>query len=63
MFDRARNFARRNRGTFAVGAGLVASGYLAGSYVLNKITEARQRMSDDRIAKEKYVYQTGIMRQ
>ncbi|KAF2093882.1 Peroxin-3 [Rhizodiscina lignyota] len=52
MFDRARNWFRRNRGSFAIGAGVAAGGYLAGQYVLNKVTEARQRMSDERIARE-----------
>ena len=55
MLDRTRNWFRRNRGTFAVGAGVLAGGYLAGQYVLNKVSEARQRMSDERIAREKYV--------
>lgn len=30
-------------------------GYIAGQYVLSKITEAKERMAGDRIAKEKYV--------
>jgi hypothetical protein len=29
------------------------AGYVAGQYVLGKISEARQRMGEDRIAKEK----------
>jgi peroxin-3 len=36
-----------------VGAGVLGAGYLAGQYVLGKVSEARQRMSDERIAKEK----------
>lgn len=31
---------------------MLGAGYLAGQYVLAKVSEARQRMSDDRIAKE-----------
>lgn len=53
MFEGVRDWFKRNRARFAVGAGVIAGGYLAGQYVLSKITEARQRMSDERIAKEK----------
>lgn len=55
MWRSTRDWFKRNRTTFAVGAGVVGVGYLAGQYVLGKITEARQRMSEDRIAREKYV--------
>lgn len=55
MMASTRGWFKRNRGTLAVGAGLVGSAYFAGQWALSKITEARQRMSDDRIAKEKYV--------
>lgn len=55
MFKATRSWLRRNRTNFAVGAGVLGAGYLAGQYVLGKITEARQRMSDDRLAREKYV--------
>lgn len=34
---------------------MLGAGYLATQYVLGKLTETRQRMSDERIAKEKYV--------
>ena len=37
-----------------VGVGVVGAGYLATQYVLAKINDARERMSSDRIAKEKY---------
>jgi peroxin-3 len=53
MISSARGWLRRNRTNFAIGAGVVGAGYLATQYVLGKITETRQRMSDDRIAKEK----------
>lgn len=56
MISSTRRWFRRNRTTFAVGAGVLGAGYLAGQYVLGKIGEARQRMSEDRIAKEKYVH-------
>ena len=49
-----RKWLRRNRTGFAIGFGVVGVGYIAGQYVLSKITEARERMADDRIAKEKY---------
>jgi peroxin-3 len=54
MIAATRRWARRNRTNFAIGAGVLGAGYLAGQYVLGKLSEARQRMSDDRIAKEKY---------
>ncbi|KAK7539047.1 Peroxin-3 [Phyllosticta citricarpa] len=52
MITATRQWFRRNRTNFAVGAGLLGAGYLAGQYLLSKLTEARQRMSDDRIARE-----------
>jgi peroxin-3 len=50
-----RRWLRRNRTNFAVGAGVLGAGYLAGQYVLGKLSEARQRMGEERIAKEKWV--------
>lgn len=55
MIRATRNWLRRNRIAVAVGAGVLGAGYLAGQYVLGKLSEARQRMSDDKIAKEKCV--------
>lgn len=55
MIASTRQWFRRNRTNFAVGAGVLGAGYLATQYVLGKVTETRQRMSDERIAKEKYV--------
>ncbi|EUC27274.1 hypothetical protein COCCADRAFT_10090 [Bipolaris zeicola 26-R-13] len=52
MIQSTRRWFRRNRTNFAIGAGVLGAGYLAGQYVLGKLGEARQRMSDDRIAKE-----------
>ena len=54
MFAATRSWYRRNRKTLAIAAGVISIGYVAGQYALNKIQEARQRMSEDRIAKEKY---------
>jgi peroxin-3 len=53
MIGATRRWLRRNRTNFAIGAGVLGAGYLAGQYALGKLSEARQRMSDDRIAKEK----------
>ena len=53
MFRSTRDWFNRNRTRFAIGGALIGGTYLAGQYALGKITEARQRMSDDRIAKEK----------
>ncbi|KAF2463905.1 Peroxin-3 [Lindgomyces ingoldianus] len=52
MITSTRRWLRRNRTNFAIGAGVLGAGYLAGQYVLGKVSEARQRMSDERIAKE-----------
>lgn len=54
MIAATRRWFRRNRTNIAIGAGVIGAGYVAGQYVLGKISEARQRMSEDRIAKEKY---------
>ncbi len=43
----------------AVGAGVIGLGYIAGQYVLSKISEAREKMAIDRIAKEKYGWDTS----
>lgn len=53
MMQTTRRWFRRNRANFAIGAGVLGAGYVAGQYVLGKLGEARQRMSDERIAKEK----------
>ncbi|KAL6706631.1 peroxin [Coniothyrium glycines] len=52
MIQSTRRWLRRNRANFAIGAGVLGAGYVAGQYVLGKLGEARQRMSDERIAKE-----------
>lgn len=53
MIGGARRWLKRNRKGLAIGAGVLGAGYLAGQYVISKISEARERMSSDRIAKEK----------
>lgn len=55
MIAATRRWFRRNRKGLAIGAGVIGAGYLVGQYVLNKISEARERMSSDRIAREKSV--------
>lgn len=55
MIGATRRWFRRNRRILAIGAGLVGAGYLAGQYLLSKISDAHERMSSDRIAKEKSV--------
>lgn len=61
MIGATKRWLRRNRKGLAIGAGVVGVGYLAGQYVLSKISEARERMSSDRIAKEKYVPNVPIL--
>lgn len=55
MIGATRRWFQRNRKGLAIGAGVLGAGYLAGQYLLTKISEARERMSSDRIAKEKQV--------
>ncbi len=55
MIDATRRWLRRNRTNFAIGFGILGVGYVATQYVLSKIKEAGERMSNDRIAKEKWV--------
>lgn len=52
MLSASRRWFRRNRTPIAIGVGIAGAGYLATQYVLNKINDARERMSSDRIAKE-----------
>ena len=54
MFSSARGWLRKNRTPIAIGIGVVGAGYAVTQYVLSKISDARERMSSDRIAKEKY---------
>ncbi|KAF2866489.1 Peroxin-3 [Massariosphaeria phaeospora] len=52
MISATRRWLRRNRTPLAVGAGVLGAGYVAGQYVLGKLSEARQRMSDERMTKD-----------
>ncbi|OQE15713.1 hypothetical protein PENSTE_c027G05421 [Penicillium steckii] len=52
MIGATRRWFQRNRKGLAIGAGVLGAGYLAGQYILSKISEARERMSSDRIARE-----------
>ncbi|KAL9007222.1 MAG: hypothetical protein Q9188_000025 [Gyalolechia gomerana] len=52
MIASTRRWLRRNRTNFAVGVSVLGAGYVAGQYVLSKVVEARQRMAEDRVAKE-----------
>ncbi|KAG6068123.1 hypothetical protein E4U32_001805 [Claviceps aff. humidiphila group G2b] len=52
MFSSARRWLRNNRTSIACGVGIIGTGYIAAQYVLNKIVDARERMSSDRIAQE-----------
>lgn len=47
-----RQWFRRNRTPLAIGVGVIGAGYLVTQYVLGKISDARERMSSDRIARE-----------
>ncbi|KAL1852815.1 peroxin [Diaporthe australafricana] len=52
MFAATRRWFRRNRTPIAISVGVVGAGYVVTQYVLNKLNDARERMSGDRIAKE-----------
>lgn len=54
MISATRRWLRRNRNGLAIAAGAVGASYLAGQYILGKISEARERSNLDRIAKDKY---------
>lgn len=54
MISASRRWVRRNRSGLAIAAGVVGATYLAGQYVIGKISEARERMTSDRLAREKY---------
>ena len=54
MIEATRRWFRRNRNNLLIGAGVLGAGYVAGQYVIGKIQEARQRMGEERIAKDKY---------
>jgi peroxin-3 len=53
MIAATRKWFRRYRTPVAIGLGVVGVGYVATQYVLGKISDARERMSSDRIAREK----------
>ncbi|KAJ4391833.1 peroxin [Gnomoniopsis smithogilvyi] len=52
MFAATRRWLRRNRTPITVTVGLIGAGYVVTQYVVSKLNEARERMSNDRIAKE-----------
>jgi len=62
MLASTRRWFRRNRTPLAIGVGVIGAGYVVTHYVLNKLNDARERMSSDRIAKEKCAPDTGSPR-
>ena len=52
IFTRTKNFLYRNRFPLLAVPTVIGGTYLLGNYILNKLGEARQRLSDDRLAKE-----------
>jgi hypothetical protein len=56
-----REFIKRNRKNLAVGFGLVGSTYFATNYVLGKLSETREKLASERIAKEKCATQKRII--
>ncbi|OAA43107.1 Peroxin-3 family protein [Metarhizium rileyi] len=52
MLSSARRWLRNNRTPIAISVGVIGAAYVATQYVFNKINDARERMSSDRIAKE-----------
>lgn len=54
MIESARRWLRRNRTGLTISLGVIGLGCAAGKYAFSKISEARERVAGDRIAKEKY---------
>ncbi|CAI6088731.1 hypothetical protein V2G26_013902 [Clonostachys chloroleuca] len=52
MFSSARRWLRQNRTPIAIGVGVIGAGYAVSQYVISRISDARERMSSERIAKE-----------
>ena len=53
MIATTKQWLRRNRTNFAIGFGVLCAGYFVGQYVISKILEMRERVNNERIAKEK----------
>lgn len=54
MIAATRRWLRRNRNGVAIGVGIMGASYFAVRYVVQKLSEAREAMSSDRISREKY---------
>ncbi|KHJ34252.1 putative peroxin-3 family protein [Erysiphe necator] len=52
MISASRRWFRRHRTPIAFGLGVIGFGYIATQYLLGKILEARERINNDRIARE-----------
>ncbi|CAN8096315.1 unnamed protein product [Discula destructiva] len=52
MFAATRRWLRRNKTPLTITVGLIGAGYVVTQYVVSKLNEARERMANDRIAKE-----------
>ncbi|KAJ6787643.1 hypothetical protein PWT90_06629 [Aphanocladium album] len=52
MISSVRGWFRRNRTPIAIGVGIVGAGYVVSQYVMSKISDARERMTSERISKE-----------
>lgn len=61
MIGATKRWFQRNRKGLAIGASVIGAGYLAGQYALSKLSEARERMSSDKIAREKLVLNLSLL--
>ncbi|KAI5290255.1 peroxin, partial [Ascosphaera atra] len=52
MLSATRRWLRRHRTPVAIGVGVIGAGYIAGQYVMNKISETRERFTSERTARE-----------
>ena len=53
MYISTKRWLKRNQTNFAIGFGVIGAGYVVGQYALNKFLEMRERVGNDRIAREK----------
>ena len=54
MLSASRRWLQRYRAPLAVGVGIVSATYVAAQYVVGRMEEARERLTSERLAKDKW---------